>query len=252
MTVTGGASPVVRCRTLLVVRVGQRARIGGGTDGSARIGSAILYGVRAVTAWNLKPMGHCSIANGSAATAWPGLARTHAHDSTSTHAQAHTHARTRTHTQDKGAGLSAGGGSARAHTPRRAQHSDCPVATNATQRWHQTKVPESWTNWTSHCSVFRATLAVHRHVQRRARIGGGRSPRSEPGPTRTATRAADRSSCRRRSQQCEWRASRCSAPQWPPQPAAATTRGSANHPRASTDPCLLDPSVRPFHSNRPI
>ena len=65
--------------TLLVVRVGQRARIGGGTDGSARIGSAILYGVRAVTAWNLKPMGHCSIANGSAATAWPGLARTHAH-----------------------------------------------------------------------------------------------------------------------------------------------------------------------------
>ena len=82
----------MRQRTLLVVRVGQRARIGGGTDGSARIGSAILYGVRAVTAWNLKPMGHCSIANGSAATAWPGLARTHAHDPTSTQAQAHTHA----------------------------------------------------------------------------------------------------------------------------------------------------------------
>ena len=100
----------MRRRTLLVVRVGQRARIGGGTDGSARIGSAILYGVRAVTAWNPKPMGHCSIANGSAATAWPGLARTHAHDPTSTQAQAHTHARTRTHTQDKGAGLSAGGG----------------------------------------------------------------------------------------------------------------------------------------------
>ena len=122
----------MRQRTLLVVRVGQRARIGGGTDGSARIGSAILYGVRAGTAWNLKPMGHCSIANGSAATAWPGLARTHAHDPTSTQAQAHTHARTRTHTQDKGAGLSDGGGSARAHTPRRAKHSDCPVATNAT------------------------------------------------------------------------------------------------------------------------
>ncbi len=115
----------MRRRTLLVVRVGQRARNGGGTDGSARIGSAILYCVRAVTAYY-------SNANGSAATAWPGLARTHAHDSTSTHAQAHTHARTRTHTQDKGAGLSAGGGSARAHTPRRAKHSDCPVATNAT------------------------------------------------------------------------------------------------------------------------
>jgi hypothetical protein len=140
MTVTGGASPVVRCRTLLVVRVGQRARIGGGTDGSARIGSAILYGVRAVTAWNLKPMGHCSIANGSATTAWRGLARTHAHDPTSTQAQAHTHAGTRTHTQDKGAGLSAGGGSARAHTPRRAKHSDCPVATNATQRNAGTKI----------------------------------------------------------------------------------------------------------------
>jgi hypothetical protein len=115
-----------------------------------------------------------------------------------------------------------------------------------TQRWHQTKLPKSWTNWTSHCRVFRATLAVHRDVHGRARLGKGRSPRSEPGPTRTATRAADRSSCRRRSQQCEWRASRCSAPQWPPQPAAATTRGSANHPRASTDPCLLDSSVRPF------
>ena len=116
-----------------------------------------------------------------------------------------------------------------------------------TQRWHQTKVPKSWTNWTSHCRVFRATLGVHRHVQGRARLGSGRSPRSEPGPTRTATRAADPSSRRRRSRQCERRASRCSAPQWPPQPAAATTRGSANHPRASTDPCLLDPSVRPFN-----
>jgi hypothetical protein len=117
-----------------------KPRIGGGTDGSARIGSAILYGVRAVTAWNLKPMGHCSIANGSATTAWRGLARTHAHDPTSTQAQAHTHAGTRTHTQDKGAGLSAGGGSARAHTPRRAKHSDCPVATNATQRNAGTKI----------------------------------------------------------------------------------------------------------------
>ena len=115
-----------------------------------------------------------------------------------------------------------------------------------TQRWHQTKVLKSWTNWTSHCRVFRATLGVHRHVQGRARLGSGRSPRSEPGPTRTATRAADPSSRRRRSRQCERRASRCSAPQRPPQPAAATTRGSANHPRASTDPCLLDPSVRPF------
>ena len=117
-----------------------------------------------------------------------------------------------------------------------------------TQRWHQTKVPKSWTNWTSHCRVFRATLGVHRHDHGRARLGGGWSHRSEPGPTRTATRAADPSSRRRRSRQCERRASRCSAPQRPPQPAAATTRGSANHPRASTDPCLLqvDPSVRPF------
>ena len=115
-----------------------------------------------------------------------------------------------------------------------------------TQRWHQAKVPKSWTNWTSHCRVFRATLGVHRHVQGRARLGSGRSPRSEPGPTRTATRAADPSSRRRRSRQCERRASRCSAPRRPPQPAAATTRGSANHPRASTDPCLLHPSVRPF------
>ena len=115
-----------------------------------------------------------------------------------------------------------------------------------TQRWHQTKVLKSWTNWTSHCRVFRATLGVHRHDHGRARLGGGWSPRSEPGPTRTATRAADPSSRRRRSRQCERRASRCSAPQRPPQPAAATTRGSANHPRASTDPCLLHPSVRPF------
>ena len=61
----------MRQRTLLVVRVGQRARIGGGTDGSARIGSAILYS-RACrnSVETLKPMGHCSIANGSAATAW--------------------------------------------------------------------------------------------------------------------------------------------------------------------------------------
>ena len=162
---------------------------------------------------------------------------------------ARRHKRTRTHTQDKGAGLSASGGSVRAHTPRREKHSDCPVATNATQRWHQTKVLESWTNWTGHCRVFRATLAAHRHVQRRARLGSGRSPRSEPGATRRATRSADPSSRRRRSRQCERRASRCSTPQRPPQPAAATTRGSANHPRASTDPCLLDPSVRPF---RPI
>ena len=123
----------MRRRTLLVVRVGQRARISGGTDGSARIGSAILYSRACRNSVEpIKPMGHCSIANGSAATAWPGLARTHAHDPTSTQAQAHTHARTRTHTQDKGAGLSDGGGSARAHTPRRAKHSDCPVATNAT------------------------------------------------------------------------------------------------------------------------
>ena len=98
-----------------------------------------------------------------------------------------------------------------------------------TQRWHQTKVPKSWTNWTSHCRVFRAMLGVHRDVHGRARLGSGRSPRSEPGPTRTATRAADPSSRRRRSRQCERRASRCSAPQWPPQPAAATTQSSANH-----------------------
>ena len=228
-----------------MVPVGQRARIGGGTDGSARIGSAILYGVRAVTAWNLKPMGHCSIANGSAATAWPGLARTHAHDSISTHAQAHTHARTRR--TKVLVSVTAGGPPGPIRPDVRSIRTARWPRMRPTQRWHQTKVPESWTNWTTHYRVFRATLAVHRHVQRRARIGSGRSPRSEPGPTRTAPRAADRSSCRRRSQQCEWRASRCSAPQWPPQPAAATTRGSANHPRASTDPCLLDPSVRPFN-----
>ena len=229
--------------------MGQRARIGGGTDGSARIGSAILYGVRAVTAWNLKPMGHCSIANGSAATAWPGLARTHAHDPTSTQAQAHTHARTRTHTQDKGAGLSDGGGSARAHTPRRAKHSDCPVATNAT---NAALAPNQSAEVVDEPGQAIAASSVRRleytdTSKEGARLGSGRSPRSEPGPTRTATRAADPSSRRRRSRQCERRASRCSAPQWPPQPAAATTRGSANHPRASTDPCLLDPSVRPFN-----
>ncbi len=116
-------------------RVGQRARLGGGTDGSARIGCAILYGVRAVTAWNPKPMGHCSIANGSAASAWPGLARTHAHDP-STHAQAHTHARTR---RTKVLVSVPVGGSARAHTPRRAKHSDCPLATNCDQRSAGTK-----------------------------------------------------------------------------------------------------------------
>ena len=223
--------------------MGQRARIGGGTDGSARIGSAILYGVRAVTAWNLKPMGHCSIANGSAATAWPGLARTHAHAPTSTQAQAHTHAHAgqRCWSQCRW-GVRPG---SYAQTCEAFGLPRWPRM-RPTQRWHQTKVPKSWTNWTSHCRVFRATLGVHRHVQGRARLGSGRSPRSEPGPTRTATRAADPSSRRRRSRQCERRASRCSAPQRPPQPAAATTRGSANHPRASTDPCLLHPSVRPF------
>ena len=229
--------------------MGQRARIGGGTDGSARIGSAILYGVRAVTAWNLKPMGHCSIANGSAATAWPGLARTHAHDPTSTQAQAHTHARTRTRRTKVLVSVPVGGPPGPIRPDVRSIRTARWPRMRPTQRWHQTKVPKSWTNWTSHCRVFRAMLGVHRDVHGRARLGSGRSPRSEPGPTRTATRAADRSSCRRRSQQCERRASRCSAPQRPPQPAAATTRPSANHPRESTDPCLLDPSV---HSNRPI
>ena len=75
--------------------VSARGSAEGGTDGSARIGSAILYS-RACrnSVETIKPMGHCSIANGSAATAWPqaGLARTHAHDPTSTQAQAHTHA----------------------------------------------------------------------------------------------------------------------------------------------------------------
>ena len=118
--------------------VSARGSAEGGTDGSARIGSAILYS-RACrnSVETIKPMGHCSIANGSAATAWPGLARTHAHDPTSTQAQAHTHART--HTQDKGAGLSAGGGSARAHTPRRAKHSDCPGGHECDQRSAGTK-----------------------------------------------------------------------------------------------------------------
>ena len=161
----------------------------------------------------------------------PGLAwraRMHTIPPARRHKRTRTHAHARTRKTNVLVSVPVGG-SARAHTPRRAQHSDCPVATNATQRWHRTKVPESWTNWTSHCSVFRATLAVHRHVQRRARIGSGRSPRSEPGATRRAPRAADPSSCRRRSRQCERRASRCSAPQRPPQPAAATTRSSANH-----------------------
>jgi hypothetical protein len=112
---------------LAALRVAGAGAQRAGTDGSARIGSAILYGGRAVTAWNLKPMGHCSIAKGSAATAWPG-----AHACTRFHQHACTSAHARTHTQDKGAGLSPGGGSARAHTPRRAKHSDCPVATNAT------------------------------------------------------------------------------------------------------------------------
>ena len=153
---------------------------------------------------------------------------------------ARRHKRTRTHTQDKGAGLSASGGPAPGLIrPDARSNSDCPVATNATQRWHQTKVLESWTNWTSHCRVFRATLAAHRHVQRRARLGSGRTPRSEPGATRRATRSADPSSRRRRSRQCERRASRCSAPQRPPQPAGATTRGSANHRENDPDPAHL-------------
>ena len=177
----------------------------------------------------------------------PGLARTHAHDSISTHAQAHTHARSRR--TKVLVSVPVGGPPGRIRPDVRSIRTARWPRMRPTQRWHQTKAPKSWTNWTSHCRVFRATLGVHRHVQGRARLGSGWSPRSEPGATRTATRAADRSSCRRRSQQRERRASRCSAPQWPPQPAAATTRGSANHPRASTDPCLLDPSVRPF---RPI
>ena len=99
--------------------VSARGSAEGGTDGSARIGSAILYSRACRNSVEpIKPMGHCSIANGSAATAWPGLARTHAHDPTSTQAQAHT--------QDKGAGLSASGGSARAHTPRREKQFGLP------------------------------------------------------------------------------------------------------------------------------
>ena len=205
--------------------MGQRARIGGGTDGSARIGSAILYGVRAVTAWNLKPMGHCSIANGSAATAWPGLARTHAHDPTIAQAQAHTHAhagqrcwpqcqwgvRPGSYAQTREAfGLPGGHECDAALAPNQSagvvDELDGPLP----------RLP-------------RDACSTPRHVQRRARIGSGRSPRSEPGATRRATRAADPSSCRRRSRQCERRSSRCSAPQRPPQPAGATTRGSANH-----------------------
>ena len=164
---------------------------------------------------------------------------------------ARRHKRTRTHTQDKGAGAQCQWGVGPGSYAQTREAFGLPGGHECDQRSAGTKpnVRKSWTNWTSHCRVFRATFGVHRDVHGRARLGSGRSPRSEPGPTRTATRAADLSSCRRRSQQCEWRACRCSAPQWPPQPAAATTRGSANHPRASTDPCLLGPSVRPF---RPI
>ena len=183
MTVTGGASPVVRCRTLLVVRVGQRARIGGGTDGSARIGSAILYGVRAVTAWNLKPMGYCSNCEwiGRHGLAWPGAhacTRSHQHAGTSAHARRHTHAHAgqRCWSQCRW-GVRPGAYAQTCEAFGLPGGHEC----DPTQRWHQTKVPKSWTNWTCHCRVFRATLGVHRDVHGRARLGGGRSPRSEPG-----------------------------------------------------------------------
>jgi len=182
--------------------------------------------------------------------AWPGAhacTRSHQHAGTSAHARTHTHAHAgqRCWSQCRW-GVRPGPYAQTCEAFGLPGGHEC----DPTQRWHQNKVPKSWTNWTSHCGrVFRATFGVHRDVHGRARLGSGRSPRSEPGPTRTATRAADPSSRRRRSRQCERRASRCSTPQRPPQPAAATTRGSANHPRASTDPCLLDPSVRPF---RPI
>ena len=132
--------------------------------------------------------------------AWPGLARTHAHDPISTQAQAHTHAHAgqRCWSQCRW-GVRPGSYAQTCEAFGLPGGHEC----DPTQRWHQTKVPKSWTNWTSHCRVFRAKLGVHRHVQGRARLGGGRSPRSEPGATRTATRAADRSSCRRRSRQCE-------------------------------------------------
>ncbi len=63
--------------------------------------------------------------------AWPGAhacTRSHQHAGTSAHARSHTHA----HARQTCWSQCRWGGSARAHTPRRAQHSDCPVATNAT------------------------------------------------------------------------------------------------------------------------
>ena len=113
--------------------------------------------------------------------AWPGAhacTRSHQHAGTSAHARTHTHAHAgqRCWSQCRW-GVRPGPYAQTCEAFGLPGGHEC----DPPQRWHHHTVPKSWTNWTSHCRVFRATLGVHRDVHGRARLGGGRSPRSEPG-----------------------------------------------------------------------